>query len=123
MRFLGGLPFEDDGRLRVKAAATASAWVGGWGVEVANNAVSYEALGAGAVPAGSFFLGGLAFAATGKLFTTVNTAGGDAFRDGHRIRQDGALVVEAASPGSNDPDLGGWSHAQDNGAALISVIP
>jgi hypothetical protein len=119
MSTLHGLPFNDDGRLRVKAAAP-TGYSNGFGLVLADNAVAYTALGASAVPSTAVWQNGFVFDSD-RLQTTVDTAASDVYQNGHRFRQDGALVVVAASPSGNDPFIGGWGHQAT--AACIEVIP
>jgi hypothetical protein len=116
-----GLPFDDDGRLRVSTGSV-TARVGGLGIVEADTAVGYTALGGSAVPATAIPAGGFLCDSDGKIYTTTATASSDVYYNGHRFRSDGALVVEATTPSTGDVFVVGWGHEGDNSAAAIDAV-
>jgi hypothetical protein len=118
--YIKGLPFNDDGRLKV-STGTVTARSGGLGIVVDDTSVGYIALGGSAVPGTAVSAGGFLCDSDGKIYTTTATASSDVYYNGHRFRNDGALVVEEATPGSGDVFVGGWAHEGDNSAAAIEL--
>ncbi len=115
-----GLPFNDDGRLKV-STDTVTARVGGLGIVEADDSVGYIALGGSAVPGTAVSAGGFLCDTNGKIYTTTDVAATDVYYNGHRFRNDGALVVEEATPSTGDVFVGGWAHEGDNSAAAIEL--
>ncbi len=121
----GGVAFASDGRLLVTSNASPASTepkIGGWAFRPSDGAAYYTDLGASAVPATAKFLAGFAFSPAGSIYCTSNSGGSFLGMNGTKVRQDGALFVQAASPSAGDVSLDAFTFNKSTGALYIQVL-